>query len=909
MVAFSATSQLWGATSTLFVGQSYQTEIDATGYHYLSIESVSSTNPSVAVSKLGLTVKATVNAYFSGESTITIRLKYTLYGGQNYQYRDQVFTLACMDTQIAVLPSDLSMKAGETKQLNYSFNYPTYTTPSITWNSSDPSIADISSTGLITAKNTGNVTIYAHSNLGSNNAICNVSVNNSGGGNSGGNISFENADKNWYVPTSDEYHLTKPNELAGLSALVASGNSFKGKTIFIDNDIDLSPINWTTPIGVNSKFPFEGSFDAQNHNINYKIDLTITTDNPNEVFYGLFGYVDGVISNLSTTGQINISSKSKMSYVFIGGIVGKAISNAIITQCCNNVEIEYISNTPNSYYSYLGGIVGSIKGGKVNNCVNRGSITDNSKCNGQVQYNNHFLGGISGLSDGSSGWYCLNLGKIYCDITNSGVSNNKILALVGGVAGAMNYGARYLYSANIGDVLGSADIVRLGGISGVIQDKCVLIDCYVGCEELGDPTGRSSSSSTSCIGILGGDANRASTYQSNYVANDIIKYNFRNSWLSADESCSLKEMRTVEFADKLNSYGDDSHFIGITGLFPLPAVNVFMKEYFKTVIKDITSTSAILESTANLLIQEDIVSSGFLIKQDDGKEKYINCAAGEYTAKLDNLIPNRSYYVRWYAKGESGEEYYGTDTKFDTFAINPITLYPEDISVFSVTIRGKCYFSEGTRYGFFIEEDSDDVTGKYYWSTDVDDNSYSLVVTDLKGYTRYVCRAVVDVDGINYEGDSIQFVTNAVATLAPSDFTATTATFNGEIGIKDVSAKFEYRAQSWPSVIDSEELLLSNPQMGRVSIESTALQLNESYQYRIVAETEENVFYGDWIQFVFLGDSSAPSIIGEAIDTSSPVKIYNLSGVLIYDGLMSEFNGSGSIFIVWQNGRIFKMIR
>lgn len=59
-VALMSSIKLNAATVTLLVGQSYQSEISATGYHYLSIESVLSTNPSVSATKMGLLVKATV---------------------------------------------------------------------------------------------------------------------------------------------------------------------------------------------------------------------------------------------------------------------------------------------------------------------------------------------------------------------------------------------------------------------------------------------------------------------------------------------------------------------------------------------------------------------------------------------------------------------------------------------------------------------------------------------------------------------------------------------------------------------------------------------------------------------------------------------------------------------------------
>ena len=341
IIFITATSvKLNAATATLLVGQTYQTEISSTGYHYLSIESVSSTNPSVAVTKMGLIVKATINAYFPGEADITIRLRYQLYSGQPYQYRNQQFTLACNDTSIDINPSNTALKVGETLQLSYSFNRQTHISPSIYWSSSDESIASVSNSGLVTAKNTGSAQIYAKSNLGSNSAVCSISVTETGDPGSG-TIIPSNSDKSWYTSQSREFYLSTPEELMGLRDLVAAGNSFKGKTIYLKKDIDLQNINWTTPIGLSESKPFSGTFDGKNHNISYKINHS-TINNATYDYYGLFGYSTGCITNLSVSGSIDIKCSSSINYIHIGGIVGKIANGMAIINCCSNVSIKYI---------------------------------------------------------------------------------------------------------------------------------------------------------------------------------------------------------------------------------------------------------------------------------------------------------------------------------------------------------------------------------------------------------------------------------------------------------------------------------------------------------------------------------------------------------------------------------------
>ena len=76
------------------------------------------------------------------------------------------------------------------------------------------------------------------------------------------------ADISWYTDheTDTEYHFTTAEQLAGLAQLVndkTASVSFEGKTIYLDNDLDLSGCQWT-PIGNGSNFGryFAGTFDG-----------------------------------------------------------------------------------------------------------------------------------------------------------------------------------------------------------------------------------------------------------------------------------------------------------------------------------------------------------------------------------------------------------------------------------------------------------------------------------------------------------------------------------------------------------------------------------------------------------------------------------------------------------------------
>ena len=80
----------------------------------------------------------------------------------------------------------------------------------------------------------------------------------------------DKADTSWYVhETESEYHIKTAEQLAGIAKLVNEGTvTFEGKTIYLDNDLDLAGIEWisigTGRGGLNDDKPycFCGTFDC-----------------------------------------------------------------------------------------------------------------------------------------------------------------------------------------------------------------------------------------------------------------------------------------------------------------------------------------------------------------------------------------------------------------------------------------------------------------------------------------------------------------------------------------------------------------------------------------------------------------------------------------------------------------------
>ncbi len=127
-----------------------------------------SNNTSVAtVSSTGLvTAKSTGNAVITAKTA----------DGSNLSATCNV-TVKQLATSISLNKTEATIYTGNTLQLSATVLPSTTSNPSVTWTSSNTSVATVSSTGLVTAKSTGNAVITAKTADGSNlSASCNVTV-------------------------------------------------------------------------------------------------------------------------------------------------------------------------------------------------------------------------------------------------------------------------------------------------------------------------------------------------------------------------------------------------------------------------------------------------------------------------------------------------------------------------------------------------------------------------------------------------------------------------------------------------------------------------------------------------------------------------------------------------------------
>ena len=271
-------------------------------------------------------------------------------------------------------------------------------------------------------------------------------------------------DTSWYTsaPDASEYHISTAKQLAGLAQLVNADpgtTNFAGKTIYLENDLDLSGHEWisigTAAGGDCPKYSFCGVFDGQGHVISnlyshesYIEDAEGADGSHNLLRNALFGSVyNGEVKNLGVANaEIWIDPKDDSSAG--KGILVDWMGKSKITNCWTSGSIY--SGT--KFEKNIGGIVGiTMQGCTISGCYSTATLTGNFT-NSEGYYSNpaklppDTIGGIVGArSNGSlTVTDCWFDGKIVV---------NSIQAAVGGIVGSIT-----TVNSFVGPSVGDADI-------------------------------------------------------------------------------------------------------------------------------------------------------------------------------------------------------------------------------------------------------------------------------------------------------------------------------------------------------------------------------------------------------------------------------------------------------------------
>lgn len=247
---------------------------------------------------------------------------------------------------------------------------------------------------------------------------------------------------------NNPYQINTAAELAYFAKTVNEGQPYNGLYIVLKNDLDLNNQEWT-PIG-NSRNPFKGNFDGNNHTVTgMKISGALD-------YVGLFGdctryNVYSAIKNITVKDSV-INGKSG-----VGAIVGRAVE----------INIENCRSIANKIKGErrVGGICGYFcgysHGGKVSQCYNSSKVTGRKSA-----------GGIAGMGDRCTAENCLNTGEITVTTTGTqsacggifGTFNDTNTTLPATITACVNLG-KVSGGESFGGIVGSTDSGSTGHIS------------------------------------------------------------------------------------------------------------------------------------------------------------------------------------------------------------------------------------------------------------------------------------------------------------------------------------------------------------------------------------------------------------------------------------------------------------
>lgn len=241
--------------------------------------------------------------------------------------------------------------------------------------------------------------------------------------------------------TDGKYHIATVTELTNWSAAVNGGNDFNGKTVVLEDNVDLTGVEWT-PVGTGTTF--RGTFDGQGNTIS---NLVVSGTEG----VGLFGSVVGTIKNVvldtaQITGNHYVGGIAGYAY---GEISGCTVKNATITATPNEVSDGVYDNGDK-----VGGIVGYLSAEPT------GILKDNTVEDVELAgYRD--IGGVAGMVN-------------TVPSSSATVSGNEVtsVAVVADQTKTENYGYK---TPNAGTVVGRID----SGDDVVVESNTVADDVTV----------------------------------------------------------------------------------------------------------------------------------------------------------------------------------------------------------------------------------------------------------------------------------------------------------------------------------------------------------------------------------------------------------------------------------------------
>ncbi|MBO7197251.1 MAG: hypothetical protein J6V28_00435 [Tidjanibacter sp.] len=263
--------------------------------------------------------------------------------------------------------------------------------------------------------------------------------------------------------------VSTASELAWVAASVNEGNTYKGWTIELANDINLDGFNWT-PIGYWTTF--EGVFDGKGYSI-YDLKHHGTEA---DCYIGLFGCTKNATIKNVTIKDVDIKLVGDNSWA--GGHAGALVGYPDGTTVIENVTVSGLVKIEGDYAKKGAQRIGAVVGGFECVAITLNNVKVDAE-EGSYVKGNLYIGGVAGAP----------LGTMVMTNVESNIDVFAQDGVVGGIVGFATIGAEFTNCSSSGNVTRietkatatENQYMRIGGIAGSWSTLLTLTGCeYTG---------------------------------------------------------------------------------------------------------------------------------------------------------------------------------------------------------------------------------------------------------------------------------------------------------------------------------------------------------------------------------------------------------------------------------------------
>ena len=437
------------------------------------------------------------------------------------------------------------------------------------------------------------------------------------------------------------YHIYTGEELAWVAQQTREGISFEGKTILLEDDINLNGQEWM-PIGT-ADVPFKGIFDGAGKNIH---GLMSSGKKANTQLASLFGYIDSAIIKDFKIIEPEIFIDKKVSDDAVSAAVIAAYSknSRIENLCVKNASVtnKAISSSANSTAA---GLIAQADNTIVSSISVSGTISGYDQ-----------IGGIFGRVADSTILNSLVSGAVI--VLNNGLATEYADSAAGGLTGSI-YNSKILncysqtniqsneenFTYNLGLLIGRA--VKLP--NDTYLPSSTLDNVYA----IGDIAAASKSNLGGLIGQI--DSDSSITIGSRL---SVFWQRSDNGWVNGDATIPIENQKAIGLGDKSNVNIDipGSNTSDLQSTMMVNNLNENRKKYPDYILKDWQyHTSAFADFAIDPVTGIDLYP---VYKAEDGSYVYYLHSSKENEIKT-SLFPYdafRTDSISWVIKNDDGSD-------------------------------------------------------------------------------------------------------------------------------------------------------------------------------------------------------------------------------------------------------------